>query len=32
MERASAYARLMLENKQIRQIPDLNRHITKQFM
>ena len=32
MERANAYARLMLENKQIRQIPDLNRHITKQFM
>jgi NitT/TauT family transport system substrate-binding protein len=32
MERANAYARLMLENKQIRQIPDLNRHITKRFM
>ena len=32
MERASAYTRLMYENKQIRQVPDLNRHITKQFM
>ncbi len=32
MERANAYARLMFENKQVRQIPDLNRHITKQFM
>jgi NitT/TauT family transport system substrate-binding protein len=32
MERASAYARLMFENKQVRQIPDLNRHISKQFM
>jgi NitT/TauT family transport system substrate-binding protein len=32
MQRANAYARLMFENKQIRQVPDLNRHITKQFM
>src|SRR5437870_2763293 len=32
MERAKAYTRLMFENKQIRQVPDLNRHITKQFM
>jgi NitT/TauT family transport system substrate-binding protein len=32
MDRANAYARLMFENKQIRQMPDLNRHITKQFM
>jgi len=32
MERANAYTRLMFENKQIRQVPDLNRHITKQFM
>jgi NitT/TauT family transport system substrate-binding protein len=32
MERANAYARLMFENKQVRQIPDLNRHISKQFM
>ena len=32
MERANAYTRLMYENKQIRQVPDLNRHITKQFM
>jgi NitT/TauT family transport system substrate-binding protein len=32
MERANAYTRLMFENKQIRQLPDLNRHITKQFM
>src|SRR5262252_794033 len=32
MERAGAYTRLMFENKQIRQVPDLNRHITKQFM
>ena len=32
MERASAYTRLMYENKQIRQVPDLKRHITKQFM
>jgi NitT/TauT family transport system substrate-binding protein len=32
MDRASAYARLMFENKQVRQVPDLNRHITKQFM
>jgi NitT/TauT family transport system substrate-binding protein len=32
VERAKAYSRLMFENKQIRQVPDLNRHITKQFM
>jgi NitT/TauT family transport system substrate-binding protein len=32
MDRANAYARLMFENKQVRQVPDLNRHITKQFM
>ena len=32
MDRANAYARLMFENKQIRQMPDLNRHISKQFM
>ncbi len=32
MQRATAYTRLMFENKQIRQQPDLNRHITKQFV
>ena len=32
MQRANAYTRLMFENKQIRQMPDLDRHITKQFM
>ena len=32
MQRANAYAQLMFENKQIRQVPDLNRHVTKQFM
>ena len=32
MARANAYTRLMFENKQIRQLPDLDRHITKQFM
>jgi ABC-type nitrate/sulfonate/bicarbonate transport system substrate-binding protein len=32
MERANAYTRLMFENKQIRQMPDLNRVVTKQFM
>jgi hypothetical protein len=32
LARANAYARLMFENKQIRQMPDLDRHITKQFM
>jgi NitT/TauT family transport system substrate-binding protein len=32
MQRAAAYTKLMFENKQIRQVPDLNRHITKQFM
>jgi len=32
MQRAAAYTKLMYENKQIRQVPDLNRHITKQFM
>ena len=32
MQRAKAYTRLMFENKQIRQSPDLNRHITTQFV
>jgi len=32
MERAAAYARLMHENKQIRQQPDLKKHVTQQFM
>jgi NitT/TauT family transport system substrate-binding protein len=32
MARANAYARLMFENKQIRQMPDLSHVITKQFM
>jgi hypothetical protein len=32
MQRAGAYTRLMFENKQIRQMPDLSRHITRQFM
>jgi hypothetical protein len=32
MTRANAYTRLMFENKQIRQMPDLNQRITKQFM
>ena len=32
MQRANAYTQLMFENKQIRQMPDLNRYITKQFM
>jgi len=32
MQRARAYTRLMFENKQIRQQPDLNRHITTQFV
>jgi len=32
LERARAYTRLMFENKQIRQQPDLNRHISKKFM
>jgi len=32
MERAGAYTRLMFENKQIRQMPDLNKVVTKQFM
>ena len=32
MQRAGAYTKLMFENKQIRQMPDLNRHVTKQFM
>ena len=31
MERAAAYTRLMHENKQIRQQPDLNQHVTTQF-
>jgi NitT/TauT family transport system substrate-binding protein len=32
MQRAGAYSKLMLENKQIRQAPDLARVVTKQFM
>ena len=32
MQRAGAYTRLMFENKQIRQMPDLNKVVTKQFM
>lgn len=32
MRRAQAYTRLMFENKQIRQSPDLKRHITTQFV
>jgi NitT/TauT family transport system substrate-binding protein len=32
MQRAQAYTRLMFENKQIRQSPDLNRHITTRFV
>ena len=32
MQRANAYTQLMFENKQIRQMPDLSRYITKQFM
>jgi ABC-type nitrate/sulfonate/bicarbonate transport system substrate-binding protein len=32
MQRATAYTRLMHENKQIRQQPDLARHITRQFV
>jgi NitT/TauT family transport system substrate-binding protein len=32
MERAKAYLRLMHENKQIRQIPDFDRHITTRFV
>ena len=32
LQRAAAYTRLMHENKQIRQQPDLNRHIVKQFV
>jgi NitT/TauT family transport system substrate-binding protein len=32
LERAKAYTRLMHENKQIRQQPDLERHITRKFM
>jgi ABC-type nitrate/sulfonate/bicarbonate transport system substrate-binding protein len=32
MSRANAYTRLMFENKQIRQMPDLDRRVTKQFM
>jgi hypothetical protein len=31
LERAAAYARLMHENKQIRQQPDLKKHVTQQF-
>ena len=32
MQRARAYTRLMLENKQIRQMPDLDQRVTTQFM
>jgi hypothetical protein len=32
MQRAHAYTRLMFENKQIRQMPDLDQRVTKQFM
>jgi hypothetical protein len=32
MQRAGAYTKLMFENKQIRQMPDVNRVVTKQFM
>lgn len=32
VERATAYTKLMLEKKQIRQMPDLSKVITKQFM
>jgi NitT/TauT family transport system substrate-binding protein len=32
MQRAGAYTKLMFENKQIRQMPDLNKVVTKQFM
>ena len=32
MQRANAYARLMFENKQIRQMIDLRQYVTKQFL
>jgi NitT/TauT family transport system substrate-binding protein len=32
MERAGAYTKLMYENKQIRQMPDLGKVVTRQFM
>jgi NitT/TauT family transport system substrate-binding protein len=32
MERAGAYTKLMFENKQIRQMPDVNKVVTRQFM
>ena len=32
MQRARAYTRLMFENKQIRQMPDLDQRVTTQFM
>jgi ABC-type nitrate/sulfonate/bicarbonate transport system substrate-binding protein len=32
IERAKAYARLMFENKQLRQQPDVDRYVTRQFM
>ena len=32
IQRAKAYTQLMFENKQIRQLPDFDRHITKQFV
>jgi hypothetical protein len=31
MQRATAYTRLMHENKQIRQVIDLNQFVTRQF-
>jgi NitT/TauT family transport system substrate-binding protein len=32
MDRAGAYTKLMFENKQIRQMPDVNKVVTRQFM
>lgn len=32
IQRAKAYTRLMFENKQIRQLPDFDRHITNRFV
>jgi ABC-type nitrate/sulfonate/bicarbonate transport system substrate-binding protein len=32
VQRAKAYARLMFENKQLRQQPDVDKYVTKQFM
>ena len=31
MQRAKAYTQLMLENKQIRQVIDLDKFVTRQF-